>query len=319
MRRCLILIACLGFVLLIGLLGCGSDTSWPDRPGPKVVVSFAPVYCFTANVAGDDAVVKNMMTTTGPHDFNPTDIEARLLGRANLLFVNGLSLDDGMADTLKRGSGNRGLKVVALGGRIPADRLLEGECHHDHAAGEKHDHGTDPHVWLHPELAALMVDGIRDELTAADPTHAAGYEARAKEYKGRLDKLHKDGEAKLKGKADRKLVTFHESLSYFAKAFNLTVEGVVQKKPGVEPNSDELSALIKLCKEKGVRLIAVEPQYSGGTSAKAVLEELKRQGIADARLVEIDPLETVTPGALTPDWYERRMNANIDALAEAMK
>lgn len=317
-RISLLLLAPLALPLFI--TGCGSDPTWADRLGPKVVVSFAPIYCFAANVAGDDAQVKNVMTTTGPHDFNPTDSDARLLRHADLMFINGLDLDDSVANDMKRG-GNRKLKVVSLGGRIPEAKLVEGQCHHEHAHGDHHDHehGTDPHVWLSPEFAVVMTEATRDELKAADPGHAAGYDSRAAAYVGKLRKLKADGLEMLKGKADRKLVTFHESLAYFAKDFDLSIEGVVQKKPGVEPNSDELKALIKLCTEKKVRLIAVEPQYTANTSAKTVIDELKRNGIADADLVEIDPLETVTPGALTTDWYEQKMRANLEALRDKMK
>ncbi|HYH66888.1 MAG TPA: zinc ABC transporter substrate-binding protein, partial [Urbifossiella sp.] len=103
-------------------VGCGSsDSVWPDRPGPKVVVSFAPVYCWAVNVAGDDAVVKNMMTTTGPHDFNPTDTDARLVRKADLFFINGLGLDNDLAAAVKKGSGNAKLRVIDLGARLPAD------------------------------------------------------------------------------------------------------------------------------------------------------------------------------------------------------
>lgn len=322
------LAATLGLASLAGLftllpVGCGGnrDDVWPERPGPKVVVSFAPIYCFATKVAGEDAVVRNIMTTTGPHDFNPTDTEARLLRKANILFINGLELDTNLANTLKRGSGNRDLKVVDLGGRIPEAELLEGSCHHDHGPGEAHDHehGIDPHIWMSPEFAVRMVEGIRDELKAADPGHAANYDRRAAEYIGELQKLHADGRAMLKDKKDRQLVTFHESLAYFAKSFDLAIAGVVQKKPGVEPNSDEVGKLIEICKENKVRLIAVEPQYGTQTSAKTILEELKRKGIPDADLVVIDPLETVAPAELTPDWYVQKMRANLEALARAMK
>jgi ABC-type Zn uptake system ZnuABC Zn-binding protein ZnuA len=302
--------------------GCGgSDSAWADRPGPKVVVSFAPLYCFAANVAGESAQVQSIMTTSGPHDFNPTDTEARLLRKADLLFINGIGLDENLANTLKAGSSNRNLNVVELGERIPAENLLAGSGDHDHGDAHHHEHGDghDPHVWLSPSLAAVMVDGIRDELKKVDPAHAAGYDQRAAEYAARLRQLQADGKAMLAGKTDRKLVTFHESLAYFARDFDLKIEGVVEKKPGVEPNSDETSALIKLCVEKHVRLIAVEPQYGTNTSAKTILDELRKKGIADAELVEIDPLETVVPAALTPSWYEERMRANLAALRDKMK
>jgi len=267
--------------------------------------------------------VKSIMTTTGPHDFNPTDNDARLLAKADVLLINGLDLDDGLADKLKRGSGNRGLHVFNLGKEIPEDKLMQGECHH---AGHQHDHdhGHDPHVWLSPDFAVLMTEKIRDELKGRDASHAAGYDQRAAEYIGNLRKLKADGLDMLKGKKDRNMVTFHESLNYFARSFDLTIAGVVQKKPGVEPNTDEINALVKLCGEKKVRLIAVEPQYGGGSSGSAdtILRELRRNpgpNISDAALVEIDPLETVTPSALTPDWYEKKMRANLKALRDAMK
>src|SRR5215204_157592 len=87
-----LLFACaIGFIT-VALPGCGGipDDGWPkDKPGPKVAVSFAPLYCFAVNVAGDDAVVRNLLTSSGPHHFQPTDRDARLLRRADLFFVNG--------------------------------------------------------------------------------------------------------------------------------------------------------------------------------------------------------------------------------------
>lgn len=314
-------------VVAVGLgalpVGCGGsgDSVWPDRPGPKVVVSFAPVYCWAVNVAGDDAVVKNMMTTTGPHDFNPTDTDARLVRRADLFFINGLGLDNDLANAVKRGSGNSKLNVIDLGEKLDKEQLLEGQCNHQHHGHDHaHSHGTDPHVWLSPDFAVTMTEKIRDALKEADPANAANYDRRAAEYVGKLRALKAEGVEKLKGKADRKLVTFHESLSYFARSFDLKVAGVVQTKPGQEPNTDELAKLIDLCKREKVRLIAVEPQYTANTSAKSILDELRRNNaVPDAALVEIDPMETVTPAALTPAWYEERMRANLDALARRMK
>src|SRR5690242_17426859 len=95
-------VAALAAVLPLLILGCGrtdpkgEDSLWPaNHAGPKVVVSFAPLYCFATNVAGDDAVVKDVMTTTGPHDFEPTEKDVRLVTKADLFFVIGLGLDEG--------------------------------------------------------------------------------------------------------------------------------------------------------------------------------------------------------------------------------
>jgi zinc transport system substrate-binding protein len=312
----------IGLVVALAFMtnGCAQQQEeWPNKPGPKVVVSFAPIYCFATAVAGEDAVVKNLMTTTGPHHFHPTDVEARLLRKADLFFINGLNLDNNAASTLQKGASNPSLKIVDLSGKLDSGTLLEGVCHHTHAPGEAHEHGDDPHVWLGPSRAIKMVEGIRDALKEADPAHAANYDRRAAEYIAKLEKLKADGLELLKDKKQRSLVTFHESMNYFADEFKLDVFDVVQQKPGSEPNPQDLQKLIEKCAAAKVAVVAVEPQYSRNLAAKTVLDELRHRGLADAAFVEFDPLETVPPADLTPDWYERKMRENLKNLADGMK
>jgi zinc transport system substrate-binding protein len=310
-------------LFILASAGCGSksDDGWPkDKTGPKVAVSFAPYYCFAVNVAGDDAVVRTMMTTSGPHHFQPTDKDAHLLRKADLFFINGLGLDEDQAENLKKGSSNTKLKIIELGEKIPEDKLLAGVCHHHHKDGD-HDHGKDAHVWLSPDYAITLVEGIRDELKTFDAPHAANYDRRAKAYIEKLQKLKEDGLAMLKDKKDRNMVTFHESLTYFAKTFDLNIVSVVEKDPGTEPNGKQLEELIALCADKDhpIRLITVEPQYSTSNSGASLIKTLEHKKVPDPVLVEIDTLETVVPEQLTADWYENKMRANLKALAEKMK
>jgi ABC-type Zn uptake system ZnuABC Zn-binding protein ZnuA len=272
------------------------------------------------NVAGDDAVVRTMMGSTGPHDFQPTDTDARLVREAGLFFINGLELDNSKADTVKKGSGNNALRIVPLGERIPPEQLKQGVCFHMLKPGEQpHDHGIDPHVWLGPDQAIVMVEAIRDELKKADADHAANYDRRAAEYIAKLRTLKTDGLKLLADKRNRKLITQHESLGYFAGSFNLEVEGVVQQKPGSEPTKQELDELVAKCLKNKTGLLAVEPQFSP-QAAETLLKELRRDNrIPDAATVEIDPLETCRPDELDAGWYERKMRENLEALARAMK
>lgn len=317
--------ATLGLLILAGLSGCGKTAvdPWPkDHPGPKVLVSFAPYYCFAANVAGDDAVVQSLMNTSGPHHFQPTDKDARLMHGADLFLVNGLGLDESMAENLKRGSNNEKLKIIELGEKIPADRLLAGSHHDRGEAGEDHhEHAQDPHVWLSPDEVITLVEGIKISLKAVDPAHAANYDRRAGEYIGKIKQLKADGLAMLKDKKDRRMITFHESLGYFARAFNLEIVGVVEKTPGVEPSDPQLKKIIALCVDDKhpVRLITAEPQYSLSGSGKALIQILREKKVPDPVLVEFDTLETVVPTDLSPGWYEARMRANLKALAENMR
>src|SRR5439155_25399323 len=85
--------------------GCSKiPDGWPERPGPRVLTSFAPIQCFALNVAGDDAAVQWVMSGEGPHGFDPSARDMVKLDRANLFFINGLMLDDDIAAKMIKGS-----------------------------------------------------------------------------------------------------------------------------------------------------------------------------------------------------------------------
>jgi ABC-type Zn uptake system ZnuABC Zn-binding protein ZnuA len=312
-----------GLAVLIGLgvAGCsGGADPWAERPGPKVLAYFPPVYSLAASVAGEDAQVRSLITHVGPHHFEPTARDARALRRTDLFLTIGLGLDDEIARKLAGTSGGPNLRHVALGELLPKESLREGGCEHcrKHGHDHSHDHGYDPHVWLGIAEAVRMVDAIRDALTELDPAHAEGYRARAAATVGRLNSLLAEGRAALAAKAEMpRLITFHDSLHYFARSFGAEVVDSIEA-PGQEPSRKKLDELVKACRDGGVRLIAVEPQYPTHTSARTLLTELKRHGV-EAAFVEIDPMETAEAADLTPDYYERTARANLMRLAGALK
>lgn len=309
-------------LVLVTLSGCPKVADpWPQQSGPRVLASFAPVYCFALNVAGSDAAILPLMTSHGPHGYSDSPSDTVKLRRAQLFLINGLDLDNTIAKRVTKSSPNRNLRLVAVGDAIPASQLLAGGCNCEHDGDDdkhSHDHGIDPHVWLGIPEAICMVEKIRDEFMLIDPTNAPAYRTRAATYVERLQKLHAEGRELLKNKKERKLVTFHDSLQYFRRSFELQIAGVVEIAPGSEPGPKRLSELVKLCQDEKVRLIAVEPQYPSNTAAKTILLELRKKGI-DAQFVEIDPLETARHEDLNADFYERKMRENLTNLAEKLQ
>lgn len=311
-----------GFVcgLFLMLSSCEKKPAavWPDKPGPKVLTSFAPIYCFALNVAGDDAVVKTLMTTKGPHDTGDASEEhLRLAAKCDVFFINGLGIDDKFSEKIKS-SVKPDLNIFVLGSRFKEDDLYEGECKHEHhQAGQPHHHPIDPHVWLGPAQAKVMVGWISAELQRIDPSHAAGYDARAKAYIAKLDQLERDGKEMLKGKKETKILTHHDSLQYFTEAFGLKIVGYVTSE-GIEPGDERLKKIIADCKKYECRIIAVEPQYPRNSAAATIQGSLKQAGI-DAEFVEVDPLETADEKELTVDFYERKMRQNLENLAKVLR
>jgi ABC-type Zn uptake system ZnuABC Zn-binding protein ZnuA len=334
--------------------GCNKAKSpWADaKPGQlKVLVSFAPLYCFAAGVAGPDAFVQPLITNTGPHDHQPDNHDASLAAGADLFLVNGLGLDEYVTQIANR-SGNKKIKIIEVGeDAVPEkDRLRMGDhdehghdakeakkvqeakkehdqdakdakkeqpAKKDHGHEHGHEHGEwDPHVWLGVDQAILIVNGIRDALKQADPKHAEGYEQRAAEYVKKLKDLQAYAAKQLEGKTNRKLIASHESLGYFCKAFNLQLVDSIQPRAGVEADLPKLAELEKICKKEDVRVIAVEPQYPKG-AAKTLADELEKKG-HKIEIIEIDPLETAPANELNADYYFVVMRKNIDALAKKL-
>jgi len=317
-------------ILCLTLLGIGSGCSdkhadpWGEGTSPKVLVSFPPLYSLVASVGGDDIRVRSLYTTQGPHSHgDPAVSMLKLAAKSDVMFINGLGLDERLSSKLRNSSGNRAWNEINLGETIERthkDRLHIGHCEHDHSepGHEAHDHGWDPHIWLDIRTSKLMVEIIRDELARIDPAHKDGYTTRAKDTLARLDVLRTEGLKRLEGKSQRSLIAFHDSLNYFAECFDLKIAGAVMIEPGVEPGQKKLDQLVALCIKENIRAIAVEPQFPKNTSARVVLEALKAKGI-DAVFVEVDPLETAASADLTPDLYEKVIRRNIDNLAAVLK
>jgi zinc transport system substrate-binding protein len=318
-----LLVVAVGLATVAGCSPAPTDTAWVGSTGPKVLASFAPIQCFALNVAGDDATVKVVFGDQGPHHIKDNPAHARLFAGADVIFINGLGLEDKNVRTIQKATTKK-IPVVSLGNLLPETMLIEGSCacckEEEGAEEHDHDHGDhDPHAWLGIDQAVKMVEAIRDELARRDPAHADGYAKRAAAYSAKLQKLKADGVAMLKEKTERQFISFHESLNYFAKNFGLRLPEVIQTNPGQEPTQKELKQLLERCEKKGIRVIAIEPQYGAGTSAKAVADALKAKGLADVQLIVIDPLETAVESEFNADWYETKMRANLEALAKALK
>ncbi len=317
-------------VLGSGLPGCARSTPlWQKRGGPpRVVVTIPALDSFVRNVGGEHVGIVCLCTTKGPHHYEYLPDDAILLRQADLFFAIGLTLDDKFADPIQRESHNARLRYVKLGERLPKDLLRKGEEHehgqekakHDH--DHDHEHGEyDPHVWLGIPQAVAMVEIIRDELknVDSDTAHQADYDKNAAAYIEKLQKLHADGKAQIKDKKNRKIIAFHESLGYFADSFDLKIVDAIEIAPGQEASPTHLAKLVKKCQDEDVRVIAVEPQYQQGSSAKVLKDEVK-----DIEFAVVDPLETADDLSgdgkelKSKDWYETKMQQNLDELAKRL-
>ena len=309
--------------LALTFVGCTKAIDpWAGTPAgqKKIIASFAPLYCFAANVAGDKARVACLLTGTGPHDYDANDTDAAKVGGADLFLINGLDLDESFSEKLVR---KKDLpKIIELGEEIPHKLVIHvaDEPKHDETVPHHHHHGDhDPHIWLGLPQARAMVDATAKALGEEDPANAETFKANAKSYNEELTKLEEYGKKAFEPKKNRSFIATHESLHYFAKTFDLDFVDSIQPAPGMEADANQLTKLVELCKAKKIGVLAVEPKYSRN-QAERLAKAVRNAGV-DIKIIEIDPMETCVPGPdgnPSPKLYLERMKKNIDNLASAL-
>lgn len=139
------------------------------------------------------------------------------------------------------------------------------DCGSGHeAAADGHDHGIcDPHVWLEPHNVMYWTMRIRDELIVLDPANAETYTDNATAYLAELDTLAHDFINPLIATLpveQRILVTNHDSLGYFAAAYDfIIVQALIAGGSTIaEPSAAEVAGVIDAVRENGVPAIFAE-------------------------------------------------------------
>lgn len=278
----------LGVVLAMVAAACGTNDGASDDDRPTIVATTSIWADVVANIVGDDANVETIIPIgADPHDFAPSSQQVAAIQTADLVVANGLGLEEGLEDVLDAAESD-GVTVLEVAPRmnpIPFvaadDHGAEGE--HADDAGDDHD-GDDPHVWMDPDRVAIAAIEIAEALAALDAS--IDWMERAEAYAAELRAAGDEAEEVLSVIAadDRKLVTNHEALGYFADRFDFEVVGVVF--PGgstlSDPSSAELAELVETMEHEGVTSIFGETS-SPSTLAEAVAAEVGE----DVQVVEL--------------------------------
>jgi zinc transport system substrate-binding protein len=252
-----------------------------SRSGPaaesarlKVGVGILPMRYFAERVGGEFVEV-TVLVGPGqePHTFEPTMKQMSALEEARLYFTMGMPFEQRLVEKLRASS--RQLTVVDVRSGLTLRRLSPQEVHAGHggAGGEPGERAgePDPHVWLNPRLVKVIAATMASALTQADPAHGDDYKKNLAAFQADLDRV--DAKlaqvlAPLKGK---EFLVFHPAFGYLADAYGLVQVAVEVE--GKEPSAKQLAELIDTGRQKHVRVVFVQKQFSQ-RSAEAVAQAL---------------------------------------------
>lgn len=259
-----------------------------------------------AQVGGDRIEVDSLMPPRlDPHSYTPAPDDLKRLNDADIIFVNGLGLEEALLPVLE--NLDRPVPVVSVNvGVTPA--APEGEADNAHTA-------RDPHTWFNPANVKIWAQNIGDALAALDPAHAGAYAAAVTAYQAQLDALDRDIRASLASIPERrrKLVTDHDDLGYFADAYGFTVIGSVipSLSTMAAASAQEMARLQDQIEAAGVPAIFV-----GTTVNPQVAQQMARDlGIVVVPIYTDSLSEAGGPAAT----YLALMRSTAKSIAEALQ
>ena len=296
------------FTLLPLVLVCSMlsscDTDPPaETDGMQILATTYPVYCFvTAVTDGVDQVSVNLLINQSVsclHDYTLTVNDMKCLERADVIVLNGVGLEDFMADALTASD-------AALIDCSQGVELLELSGHEGH----NHDAEYDPHIWMDPLRAAQMVQTICDNLCLLDSANADRYRSNTEIAIQHLNDLyytwsdiflHLDGPY---------LITFHEGFSYLAEAFHFKILCSIEEEEGSEISAKEIAEIDQLIRSYDLPAIFTEENGSD-VSALAIARDTG---------VEIHSLSMVMSGEEDNIYpYLSAIDQNMATILEAME
>lgn len=288
----------------------------------NIVTSFYPLYISTINITKDipNVTVTNMTKSqTGClHDYQLTPQDLKTLENADILVINGAGMEsflDGIISqypNLEIVDATKGLSLLEDDTHSHDDHDHDHDTEDEHSEDDDHDHEYNAHVWVSVTGNIDEVKNISSQLESLNPENKEAYESNTNTYVAKLEDLKNEMHEELDNLPNRDIITFHEAFPYFAEEFNLNIAGVIEIEPDSEPSAKEIEEIINTVKEKNIKALFTEPQYSSKVAETIATE-------TGATVYELDPIVT---GDSNPDAYDdyiNKMKKNLDVLKEALK
>ena len=234
------LVAALAVTALVSACGSSAPTAASAADGRlTIVTTVAPITSIVSAVAGDRATVTGLVPEgTNSHTFDPPPSAAAVLSKADVVFINGLKLEEPTKD-LAASNLSKGSEIVELGTlSLPASDYIY-DFSFPKAEGK-----PNPHLWTDPLYAIKYAQETRDVLVRRDPANSATYTANTATFVAEATALSEALKTASATVPQRELLTYHDAYAYFAKDYGWTVLGAVQPANFEDPTPKEVAALI---------------------------------------------------------------------------
>jgi zinc transport system substrate-binding protein len=271
----------LALFLAIILASCSSDqnkTGGNDKP--VVTVSILPQKTFVEKIAGDDFDVQVLVPQgASPESYTLLPSQLKQISRSEVWFRIGyIGFELSWREKVEQI--NRNMLVVNLSEGL--DLIVGEEIQHgDHV----HIDGVDPHIWLSPTLVKQMTARMTEVLAGLNPEKGEEYRANYQNFVQEIEQVDAQIRTALKDYQGSSFITFHPSLSYYARDYGLVQYPL--ESGGKEPTAQHMAKMVEIARKENIDVIYIQSEFDR-EHARVFAEEIK------GRVIEVWPLN--------PEW-----------------
>ncbi|MFC5590488.1 metal ABC transporter substrate-binding protein [Sporosarcina soli] len=274
----------------------------------QVVTTYSIIYDIVKNVGGDLVDVHSLAPIgSDPHQYDPLPQDVALTTDADVVFYNGLNLEEGNGWFQK---------LIETAGKSEEDgqvfKISEG-VKAMHLNSEEHKGEEDPHAWLDARNGIIYTENVRDALKKVDPDNAKIYEENAQAYIEELEALHEEIQEQVNQipKEKRVLVTSEGAFKYFSDAYDFKAAYIWEINSHSEGTPEQLKSIIEIVNDDQVPALFLETSVDPRS-----MEMVEREtGVPIAGKIFTDSLGK--PGE-DGDTYIKMLKWNADMIVSGL-
>lgn len=273
--------------LALGLASCttaNQTATTSELQKPSVVVSYSVLCNLTETIAQDTVDLKCLIPPAqDPHTYQPTPSDSKAISEAQLILYGGYQFEPQIIELVKAAN-TPAPKIAVDEQAVPNPMMAEHEHEHESTQGE-HQEGElepDPHVWHDVKNVIAMVEVVRSQLSSLNPSQAQLYNQNAKKLTQKLQNLDNWVKAQIATipEKQRTLITTHDALGYYVKAYGLSALEALQGISSEEsPTASRVKELVGTIKRTKVPTLFAEI-----TANNKVIETVARE--ANVKIAE---------------------------------
>jgi zinc/manganese transport system substrate-binding protein len=242
----------------------------------NVVVSYPYQESIVKEIGKDLVEVSTLAKgTEDPHFVVPKPSLIGKLRKADILFINGASLEIGFIPPLLKQANNPKINpgseyLVDLSKKV---ELIDKPDNVSRSEGDIHPEGN-PHYYLSYKNLPKIAEGIRDVLIKIKPEKREFFEKNFQDFMKRYEEKKRSWDEALKKIEGCKLIQYHRMFNYVALDAKCSIFAEVEPKPGIPPTAKHIEEIIKKAKNEKIYKI-IGDDYHETKSVKRLSEETK--------------------------------------------